>query len=223
MPAAETQRTNLLLRWSAGICASISLAALVAHVFGVLRMDFFLTFFGIPSLLLLFSLAAWAKRINATTFLTCLRVGLAGGFLATLAYDLVRFLIGLTHLFQYNGFVAIYIFGSWITGKPVTTAAAAVAGWIYHFWNGLSFGVMYVVAFPRRHWLYGVAYGIVMETMMLGLFPLFLRITNKRDFILISMFGHMVYGAVLGLFAERSFAKLGRPSWRPEKMPTNPA
>ena len=220
MSASETQRTDLLLRCSSGICASLSLAALVAHVLGVLRLDFFLTFFGIPSLLLLFSLAAWAKRIRATTFLTSLRVGLVGGLLATLAYDLVRFLIGLTHLFQYNGFVAIYIFGSWITGKSVTTTAAAVAGWIYHFWNGLSFGVMYVLALPRRHWLYGVGYGMVIEAMMLGLFPLFLRITNKRDFIIISMFGHMVYGAVLGGFAERSFAKLGRLSWRPEGIQT---
>jgi len=200
---ALTDRTNLLLRLSAGACAAISLAALVAHIFGLLPMAFFLTLFGVPSLLFLFGLAAWARRISATTFLNCLAVGLAGGFLATLAYDGIRWIFGLTHLFQYNGFLAIYIFGSWISGRATTTFAAAVAGWLYHFWNGLSFGVMYTLTFTRKHWLYGVAYGIVMEIFMLGLFPLFLRITNKRDFIVMSMLGHMVYGGVLGLVAQR--------------------
>jgi hypothetical protein len=199
----HSERTNLLLRLSAGGCSAVSLVALVAHIFGVLPMAFFLAIFGVPSLLLLFTLAAIARRINAATFLNCMAVGLAGGFVATLAYDGIRWLFGITHLFQYNGFLAIYIFGSWISGRPTGTAAAAVAGWLYHFWNGLSFGVLYTLAFTRKHWLYGVAYGIVMEILMLGLFPMFLPITNKRDFILMSMLGHIVYGAVLGLIAQR--------------------
>ena len=154
--------TDFWLRLSAAACASISLAALVAHIFGILPMAFFLSFFGVPSLLLLFLMAGWARRINARTFLNRLGVGLAGGFLATIAYDGIRWIFGLTHLFQYNGFLAILIFGSWISGQPTTTVPAIVAGWIYHFWNGLSFGVMYTFAFTRKHWLVGVAYGIVM-------------------------------------------------------------
>jgi hypothetical protein len=200
--AAVSPRINLFLRLTAGVCASTSLAALVAHVFGLLPMVFFLIFFGLPSLLLLFALAAWAKWIDAEGFLNSLAVGLIGGLAATLAYDGFRFLVGLTHLFHYNGFAAIYIFGSWISAKPTTSHAAAVAGWIYHFWNGLSFGVMYALAFIRKPWWVGVAYGIVMEMCMLGLFPLFLPISNKKDFIIMSMLGHIVYGLVLGLVGQ---------------------
>jgi hypothetical protein len=44
---------------------------------------------------------------------------------------------------------------------------------------------------------------MVMEAMMLGLFPLFLQVTDRTDFITISMAGHIVYGGVLGLVAQR--------------------
>ena len=196
------------LRWSAALCAIVSLGALVTHVFGLLPMVFFLTFFGVPSILLLLVMAAYARWINAPVFLTALAVGLAGGFVGTLAYDGVRLLFRTLHLFNYDGFVAIYIFGGWITGRETTTVEAAIAGWTYHFWNGLSFGVFYVLTFGRRHWLYGAAYGVVMELCMLGLFPLFVQVTDRFDFILLSLIGHLVYGAVLGLIAQhwaRSF------------------
>ena len=197
------EQINGWLRWSAALCAIASLGALVTHVFGLLPMVFFLTFFGVPSILLLLAMAAYARWINAPVFLTALAVGLSGGFVATLAYDGVRLLLRTVHLFNYDGFVAIYIFGGWITGRETTTVEAAIAGWTYHFWNGLSFGVFYVLTFGRRHWLYGAAYGVVMELCMLGLFPLFVQVTDRFDFIMLSLIGHLVYGAVLGLIAQR--------------------
>jgi hypothetical protein len=196
-------RTQLWLRVSAGLCALVSLAALVAHVFHVLPMVYFLNIFGLPSLLLLFALAAFGKWIDAKVFVNCMAVGLIGGFVATLAYDGVRYVMQHSSLFQYNGFISIYIFGSWITGQSVDSRAAAVAGWLYHFWNGISFGILYALIFGRRHWLYGMGYGMFMEACMLGLFPFFLKVTNRVDFITLSMIGHMVYGAVLGLIAQR--------------------
>jgi hypothetical protein len=200
----DTHRSrDLALRSSAAVCAIMSLAALVAHVFGVIAMPYSLTFVGVPSVLLLFALAALGRRLQADVFLNCLVVGLIGGFAATAAYDLSRLALRLGGVFQYDGLTAIYIFGSWITGTPTTTVASAVAGWIYHFWNGLSFGVFYTLTFGRAHWLYGVAYGTVMELMMLGLFPFFVRVSNQFDFIALSMAGHLVYGAVLGAIAQR--------------------
>ena len=201
--APATRGRDLALRVSAAVCAIMSLAALVAHVFGVVAMPYSLTFVGVPSVLLLFALAALARRLQADVFLNCLAVGLVGGFAATAAYDLSRVALRASGLFQYDGFTAIYIFGSWISGTPMTTTASAVAGWVYHFWNGLSFGVFYTLTFGRSHWLYGVAYGTVMELLMLGLFPFFVRVSNQLDFIGLSMAGHIVYGAVLGVIAQR--------------------
>ncbi|MGH9649158.1 MAG: hypothetical protein ACRD3I_01680, partial [Terriglobales bacterium] len=54
-----------------------------------------------------------------------------------------------------------------------------------------------------RHWLFGVGYAILMEMCMLGIFPMFLRVSNKVDFIAVSMIGHVFYGAVLGILVQR--------------------
>lgn len=200
--AIASARTTLWLRVTTALCALVSLGALVTHVFGLVPMVYFLTFFGVPSVVLILAMAALARRINATVFLASLVVGVVGGFVATLAYDVFRLAIRETRLFDYDGFKAIYIFGGWITGAP-STRSAAVAGWFYHFWNGISFGVFYSLTFGGRHWLYGVGYGLVMEAMMLGLFPFFLRISDQVGFITVSMAGHMVYGAVLGVVTQR--------------------
>jgi hypothetical protein len=198
-----TPQTRRWLRWSGVLCASLSLTALVFHLLGVMAMPYFLEFFAVPAFLLLFALAAYARRVRAELFLNGLLVGSLGGLVATVVYDGVRFLIHQTHLFGYTGFVPILMFGSWITGRPVASAAAATAGWIYHYWNGVSFGIMYALTLGRRHWLFGVGYGILMECFMLGLFPLFLKVSSKIDFIAVSMIGHIFYGAVLGASVQR--------------------
>ncbi|MGH7562380.1 MAG: DUF6789 family protein [Gemmatimonadales bacterium] len=212
MADAVARRTEVQLRWTAAVAALVGLGALVAQVLGLLPMAFFLTVLGAPSVVLLFVIAAHARRINARTFLRMLRLGIVAGVLATFAYDGSRWLMTSAGIFDYNGFVAIYIFGGWITGSDPSTPASAVAGWTYHFWNGISFGIFYAMLFGGRHWLIGVAYGMLMEAMMLGLFPLFLRVTNKADFIALSLIGHVFYGGVLGSIVERHGMSWAVPS-----------
>ncbi|HWX56581.1 MAG TPA: hypothetical protein VN176_18505 [Verrucomicrobiae bacterium] len=196
-------RTVRALRVSLIACALVSLAALVAHIFHLLPMPFFLEVFGVPSLLVLYGLAAYARKIDAHMLTQALGVGVLAGLAATVVYDGVRFLVERGHLFGYNGFVPILMFGNWITGQPVGSTASKIAGWTYHYWNGATFGVIYALAMGRRKWLWGIAYGILMECCMLGLFPMFLRVTNKTDFIAVSMIGHLFYGATLGWLSEK--------------------
>ena len=195
--------TELALRWSLIGCAMVSLAALVIHVLGLLPMPFFLEVFGVPSLIVIYALAAYAKKINAKLLTNGLWVGLWAGLAATVVYDGVRYLVERGHLFGYNGFVPILMFGNWITGQPVDSTAARVAGWSYHYWNGATFGVIFTLAVGRKSWWWGLGYGILMECCMLGLFPMFLRVTNKVDFIAVSMIGHLFYGATLGILSRR--------------------
>lgn len=199
-PSHAAQRT---LRLLGAICASTSLLALVAHIAGILPLPFFLTFFGVPSVLLLMAMAAYAHWIDAGVFVHSLVLGLVAGLTATATYDLVRVLVQATGLFEYNAFRAIQIFGSWISGRPESAVPATVAGWTFHYWNGISFAVFFLLAFGRRPWWYGLVYGLVMEAAMLGLFPLFLRVSDDIGFLSISLIGHAVYGSVLGLFAQR--------------------
>lgn len=196
-------KTVRALRISLIACALVSLAALVAHVLHLLPMPFFLEVFGVPSLLVLYGLAAYARKIDAHILTEGLRVGLLAGLAATVVYDGVRFLVERGHLFGYSGFVPILMFGSWITGAPIGSLGSKIAGWSYHYWNGATFGVIYTLAIGRKNWLWGVGYGVLMECCMLGLFPLFLRVTNKVDFIAVSMIGHLFYGASLGWLTEK--------------------
>ena len=46
----------------------------------------------------------------------------------------------------------IVAFGVLITGRPESDPAAVAAGWIYHFWNGISFATMYVLIAGRGRW-----------------------------------------------------------------------
>jgi hypothetical protein len=197
------RRTERALRWSLVACASVSLGALVAHVFHVLPMPFFLEVFAAPSLLVIYGLASYAKKINARTLTNGLWVGLWAGLAATVVYDGVRYMVERGHLFGYNGFVPILMFGAWITGHSMQSTAAKIAGWTYHYWNGATFGVMYALMMGRRSWWWGVGYGIVMECCMLGLFPFFLRVSNRADFVAVSMIGHLAYGATLGALTQR--------------------
>lgn len=200
IPAA---RTLALLRWSAVALAFVSLGALVSHVFGWLPMPYFLEVFGVPSLVLLLALAAFAKKINAALLVNGLWVGVGAGLIASLVYDGVRWLVTFTHLFGYTGFVPILMFGHWITGAPLDSTPAAIAGWSYHYWNGMTFGVIYTLGAGRVAWGWGILYGILMECCMLGLFPMFLKVNNRFDFVMVSMIGHVAYGATLGLLARR--------------------
>jgi hypothetical protein len=203
---------TVVLRYGGSAAALAGLVALVAHVMGVLRMPYAITFIGAPSIVALFALAVWARRIAARPFIRALAVGTIGGFAATLAYDVVRFLLQTSGVFDYNGFYAIALFGSWIAGSSPSDPIALAAGWTYHFWNGMSFGLFYALLFGGRHWLYGVIYGVTMEAAMLGLFPLFLQVTNRADFIALSLIGHLAYGGVLGLAVQR----YGMP-WHPRR------
>jgi hypothetical protein len=191
------------VRIAAWIFASMSLAALVGHVVLHVPMNFTLQFFAVPTLLALVALAVLARRLSATWFTNALAVGCVAGLAATVVYDGVRLIIQSSHPFGYNGFVPILMFGSWITGLPIGTPLAVLAGWLYHYWNGLSFAIMYVLLFGNRSWWFGVGYGVFMELCMLGLFPLFIKINNPVGFVLISMIGHLFYGAVLGIICQR--------------------
>jgi hypothetical protein len=182
----------------------MSLAALVSHVVGLLEMRFFLFLFGGPTAVLLVAMVAHAQWISDRSFVRAVTVGLAAGLVATSVYDAVRFLIVATGIFHYDAFYSIRIFGHWITGYPFGSVEALAAGWAYHYWNGLSFAVFFTLMLGRpRWWWYGLLYGVFMELCMLGLFPLFLRVTDQVGFITISLAGHAVYGAVLGVIASR--------------------
>lgn len=69
--------------------------------------------------------------------------------------------------------------------------------------NGVGFGVAYVILFRRPGPLTGMVWGVCLELCMAFLYPSWLRITQLNEFLGVSAFGHVIYGAVLGVVARQ--------------------
>jgi hypothetical protein len=89
------------------------------------------------------------------------------------------------------------------------STASDIAGWAYHFWNGASFGIIYVLLFGAvRRWaglLYGIAVGIgfmlspVVVALGVGYFGL--QFSPWSSVTVLA--AHAAFGVVLGLLAWR--------------------
>lgn len=90
-----------------------------------------------------------------------------------------------------------------------------LAGWTYHFWNGASFGILYVLFLgTERRWmglLFGTAVGLgflvspVMISLGVGYFGLQFSYGLPATVLL----AHLAFGAALGLFARRFLESQG--------------
>jgi hypothetical protein len=90
-------------------------------------------------------------------------------------------------------------------------SSAHVVGWIYHFSNGITFGVMYVALIGqpvRRSWWWGVllATGIEMALLLLALRKFF-GIQVTALFVAVTLAAHLIFGARDGLEHARHVAR----------------
>lgn len=157
--------------------ASASGAAILVHTFGPLSMSFTVPFVALPTAIVLAGavLVGRGRRDRLRVFSERVIAGGAAGLLATLGYDAVRLGIRAAVPFEFDPFSAQYVFGGLMTGLPNGDPVAQVAGWAYHFWNGITFGVMYAVVRPRGGWATGLGWGLTLEALMLAAYPAFLE------------------------------------------------
>jgi hypothetical protein len=205
-------RNETILLYVVGTaCAFASTAAFFLHVFGVMRMPFFINFIGMPAIILMMivGLYSWQRRLP---FWRRLRAGIIAGALGLVAYDAVRFAIYKSELVTFYPFHALPRLGSLMTGEPPEAAVAIFAGWLYHIWNGFNFAIIYSLVAGPRAWGWGIAWAMMLEIGMLLSYPTFLAVKNDWSFRIVSMIGHIVYGAVLGLTVRRLAAERARAS-----------
>jgi hypothetical protein len=133
---------------------------------------------------------------------------------ALVAYDLTRWAVVRVLGFEVGPFDAFVHFGAGLLGTTgPATAATWVAGALFHVANAIGFGVAYTVVAGHRGVVAGVAFGVGLEAVMLGLYPAWLQIANLREFVTMSMAGHVAYGATLGLVARRGLGRKGAGAW----------
>jgi len=201
-------------RWLVFLLAASSIACLLFDLYRLCPMKFFTLFIFVPAMLLLFGLAVLDRLRGNGRLWRAVLIGLAGGLLAAVAYDVFRLPFvfakewGISSLVPpMNLFKVFPRFGAMILGQPVEqtsySLAAQVLGWIYHFSNGATFGVMYVAMIgdpTRRHWTWAVAMALALELgMLITPYPQVFGIQVTTRFVAVTVAAHAIFGVGLGL------------------------
>lgn len=188
------------------VLAGANGAALLAYVFLQVPMSVTIPFFALPAAtLLVFAVLIGQRRFERLhAFSRVILIGAACGLIATLVYDAVRPLLIYAMGSRYDPFRAIPLFGQLITSLAPTDQRALLAGWAFHFWNGVSFGVIYALVRPMGGWLTGLAWGLGLQVLMMAAYPRLLQARlDDPAFMATGLIGHSFWGVVLGVTVRR--------------------
>lgn len=85
-----------------------------------------------------------------------------------------------------------------------------IAGGLWHFWNGATFGIVYSLFIGKGKWWYGIIWGFIIEIgmmlapwliMMKG--PFGIDHMDGYNIFVMSLIAHLAFGAVLGLLVQK--------------------
>ena len=206
--------------WTAGgrllvfVLAASSIACLLFDFYRICPMRLFTVFIFLPAMLVLFALALFDGQLGDGRLCRAVLIGLAAGLVAASAYDVFR----LPFVFAKEWGIASFVpplklfkvfprFGAMILGQPIEQSSysltAQVLGWLYHFSNGATFGVMYVAMIgnpTRRHWAWAVLIALALELgMLLTPYPQIFQIPVNARFVATTVSAHAIFGICLGL------------------------
>jgi hypothetical protein len=134
-------------------------------------------------------------------------LGGAAGILATLPLEAVR-LLGFHYGYMPGNLprlMGVLLLNRFALGPSL---ASDIAGWAYHFWNGASFGILFVALFGTgRRWLagvYGIAIGVgfMLSPVVASLGVGFLGLGFSRGFPVTVLAAHLAFGSALGLLVR---------------------
>lgn len=158
----------------------------------------------------------WKRLPDAVhpVLLERVRTGLVAGLPATAAYDVARLALVRATGLRIWPFDTFPLFGQAILGSSAPHSATIIVGTMYHYLNGMCFSVGYSVLFRRRFFLWGVAWAMGLEALMLIVYPRWLPALNRvlGEFTAVSLTGHVAFGLTIGLVAQLAPFQWGR--WR---------
>jgi hypothetical protein len=194
-------RFELAVSASCTLLALLPVAALLAWVFGLGSFQGWFLWVSLPAVLLLGAVGVFARRLDLTRLRTVLVAGAFGGLVGTIGYDLFRVPFAAVGL---RVFAPIDSYGILVLDASSSNAWTGLAGWAYHFSNGIGFGIAYAIAALGRRWWWGVLWGMILETATIvtpyaGEYGL----SGQWGLIGIAYAAHFAYGAPLGLIVQR--------------------
>jgi hypothetical protein len=229
-----SQHWPQVLQWSlAGrlvvfMLSATSIWCLLAEFYGLCSMRTFTLFVLIPATALLIAMAIYDRFHGDRRLWDAVIIGAVAGFAAACAYDLFRMPFVIAAIDQSGPawlrlplFKVFPRFGALILGEQFTasqtdsqfTLLAHIVGWIYHFSNGITFGVMYMALIGdarRRSWRWAIVLAAGLELAMLFTpYTTFFGINMTTRFIAATLMAHIIFGVTLGL-----------STWRASQHPT---
>jgi len=190
-------------------------------------MRLFTPFVFLPALILLLVCTTQDQARGDGQLGRAVMIGFTAGLLAAFAYDVFRLPFvfakewGITSMVPpLNLFKVFPRFGAMVLGQSIEQTHYSVVtqtvGWIYHFSNGATFGVMYLAIIgdaSRRHWLWAVLFALAVElAMLLTPYPNVFNITMTTAFVVATVVAHSIFGASLG-FATRRLSRASKPQF----------
>ena len=184
-------------------------------------MRVFTLFIFLPAMVLLVAFALFDRLRGDGILWRAVLIGFAGGLLAAVSYDIFRLPFvfakewGIASIVPpMNLFKVFPRFGAMVLGEPIEqthySLTTQIVGWLYHFSNGATFGVMYVAMIgnpSRRHWAWAVLMALALEIgMLLTPYPQVFNIPVTARFVAVTVAAHAIFGVGLGLIV-RAFAK----------------
>ena len=192
---------HLWIRATCFIAAVASGVSLLAKVYGIVEMSVSVALVVLPCCIGLVVFWSWARRNRLEEVAAAVGIGIVGGLLSTLAYDLTRLPF---HLSGYLVFATNSTYGMWITDAAASSRNTEVVGWLYHFSNGVTFSVMYALFMRGRHWIWAVVYAFVLESIaVFSLFGQVFSLAGNYGMVSIAYLAHISYGLPIGVMVHR--------------------
>lgn len=197
------------------LAASVGPLILPAAMAGYGNLPELATHLLLPAIIILVvvALVSW-KRSPAVA--RSIVWGAVAGSLATFALEAVR-LLGFHWGYMPGNLpelMGVLLLNRFALGP---STASDVAGWAYHFWNGASFGIIYVLLFgAARRWagvLYGIAVGVgfLISPVVISLGVGYFGLQFSLGFPITVLTSHIAFGLSLGLLARRFLSSQRSP------------
>ena len=197
------------------LLAATSIACLLGEMYWLWPMRVFtLTVFA-PACCALVGLALHNRLRGDGKLYRLVLIGVIGGLVAAVAYDVFRLPFVFSKRWGLDGvipqlplFKVFPMFGAMILGETGNPSLAAhLTGWLYHFSNGATFGVMYgalVNGQWRRLWPVAILFALGLELAMLFTpYPATFGIRVTTTFVAVTLAAHAIFGVTMGRVSAR--------------------
>lgn len=210
---------SLLVLALAGVSPNLFPAAQAGYA----KMSYLGTHLLLPSIILLIIVFVVAHFRDDLRLTNRILAGAGAGFVATLGLEVVR--ATSFHLGGMPGDMP-QLLGVLLTDRFMLgpSALSTTIGYLYHFWNGVSFGIIFAVLFGRKGILWALVYaqligiGFLLSPAVKAMGIGFMG-SQMPAMPLTVVLAHLAFGLILGLLAKRwvtsdgwLFARSGRSS-----------